>query len=218
MSLLPPRNDNVLYAKLLPGTTSSHCLQSKSFILPVMKKKPSNLSEEERELFRDAMRDVRPLPAGDKIQLRRKKPSPRARQRELDEQQVLSDMLSDPIDLSDVETGEELLFCRDGVQPTMIKKLRRGQFAVEAELDLHRMTSEEARLATATFLQAARQSGKRCIRIIHGKGHGSPNKLPVLKTKVNHWLKQRDEVLAFCSTRPVDGGTGAVYVLLRAVR
>ena len=183
-----------------------------------MKKKPPSLSEEERDLFRDAMRDVRPLEVEEKVQEEKAKPSPRARQRELDEQQVFEDMLSDPIDLSDVEVGEELLFSRSGVQPAMMKKLRRGQFAVEAELDLHRMTSDEARLATSTFLKMAHKSGKRCIRIIHGKGLGSPNKLPVLKTKVNHWLKQRDEVLAFCSAPPNDGGTGAVYILLRALR
>ena len=162
------------------------------------------------------MRDVHPLESDDKATIEKQKPAPRARQRELDDEQVLEDMLSDPIDLADVETGEELLFSRSGVQPAMMKKLRRGQFAIEAELDLHRMTSDEARLATSTFLQLARQGGKRCIRIIHGKGLGSPNKLPVLKTKLNHWLKQRDEILAFCSARPVDGGTGAVYVLLRA--
>lgn len=183
-----------------------------------MKKKPPSVSADEKELFRDAMRDVRPLEVEEKVQEERPRPAPRARQRELDEQQVLEDMLSDPIDLTDVETGEELLFSRNGVQPAMIKKLRRGQFAIEAELDLHRMTSDEARLATSTFLKMAYQSGKRCIRIIHGKGLGSPNKLPVLKTKVNHWLKQRDEVLAFCSAPPADGGTGAVYVLLRARR
>lgn len=164
------------------------------------------------------MLDVRPLDLEVKIEEEKKKPSPRARQRELDEQQVLEDMLSDPIDLADVETGEELLFSRNGVQPAMMKKLRRGQFAIEAELDLHRMTSDEARIATATFLQLAKDAGKRCIRIVHGKGLGSPDKIPVLKTKLNHWLKQRNDVLAFCSARPVDGGTGAVYVLLRTAR
>lgn len=181
-----------------------------------MKKKRPQLSEAEQELFRDAMRGVRPLEVEEKVQVEKPKPSPRARQRERDERQVFEDMLSDPIDLADVETGEELLFFRSGVQPAMMKKLRRGQFSVEAALDLHRMTSDEARVATATFLQMAYQHGKRCIRIVHGKGLGSPNKLPVLKTKLNHWLKQRDEVLAFCSTPPADGGTGAVYVLIRA--
>jgi len=183
-----------------------------------MKKKRPQISEEEQNLFRDAMRDVRPMEDDGKVSIEKKKPSPRARQHELDEQQVFEDMLSDPIDLSEIETGDALLFSRSGVQPAMIKKLRRGQYAVEAELDLHRMTSDEARQATSAFLQIARQHGKRCIRIIHGKGLGSANKLPVLKIKVNHWLKQRDEVLAFCSALPVNGGTGAVYVLLRSNR
>ncbi|MFO7602459.1 MAG: Smr/MutS family protein [Gammaproteobacteria bacterium] len=194
----------------------------KCFILKAMKKKPPArapaLSPQDRDLFREAVGDVRPLDDDGKIRLDKPRPPPRARQRERDEQQVLLDMLSDPIDLAEVETGEELLFSRNGVQPAMMKKLRRGLFAIEAELDLHRMTSDEARQATAVFLQLALQAGKRCVRIIHGKGHGSTNKLPVLKTKVNHWLRQRDEVLAFCSARPADGGTGAIYVLLRAQR
>ena len=181
-----------------------------------MKKKTPGISDEERDLFRDAMGDVRPLPDDGKVQIEKGKPSPRVRQTPPAGQDAPLDHLSDPIDLAEVSINEELLFFRSGVQPAMIKKLRRGQYMIEAELDLHRMTAEEARLATATFLQAAFQSGKRCIRIIHGKGLGSANQLPVLKTKVNYWLRQLDEVLAFCSARPADGGS--VYVLLRNPR
>jgi len=115
------------------------------------------------------------------------------------------------------ETGEELLHVRPGLQQTVIRKLRRGQYAIEAELDLHGATVTQAREAVDEFLGAARERGKRCVRIIHGKGHSSVGKMPVLKGKVNSWLRQKDEVLAFCSARPNDGGTGAVYVLLKRI-
>jgi DNA-nicking Smr family endonuclease len=114
-----------------------------------------------------------------------------------------------------METGEELFYCRSGLQHNVLRKLRRGHYAVEAELDLHGLRVAEARQALGTFLQNALERGIKTVRIIHGKGNGSLNKQPVLKGKVNHWLRQRAEVLAFCSARPVDGGTGAIYVLLR---
>lgn len=170
---------------------------------------------DDNDLFKQAMGDVRPLKHEERISHEKAKPSPRPRQQELDEKLVLQEMMSDPYDLSEVETGEELLFCREGVQHKTFRKLRRAEFALEAELDLHGKTVDEARLAIATFLPNCQQQGLRCIRVIHGKGHGSLNKQPVLKTHVNHWLRQRDEVLAFCSARPADGGTGAIYVLLK---
>ena len=176
------------------------------------KKRPPDDNDD--QLFRRLMDEVRPL-AQDKISPYRQKPAARPVKRLADEQQVIKDMMSDPLAHDELETGEELLFSRPGIQPNVMRKLRRGQFSLEAELDLHRMTSDEARQAIACFLPQMLQSGKRCVRIIHGKGLGSFNKLPVLKNKVNHWLRQRDEVLAFCSAQPVDGGTGAIYVLLR---
>lgn len=181
---------------------------------------PSDSQGDETDLFRAEIGEVREL-SQDKIDPWRETRSPRPVQRELDDQQVMQDMLSEPaeidLDPADLETGEELLFSRPGIQNNLMRKLRRGQYSLEAELDLHRMTSEQAREALLNFLKGCRQSGKRCVRIIHGKGHGSKNKLPVLKNKLNHWLRQLDEVLAFCSARPVDGGTGAVYVLLKRI-
>ena len=167
------------------------------------------------DLFRQAMGDVRPLKDDKRVSHEKTKPSPRPLQQELDEQQVLQDMMSDPVDMADVETGEELLFCRHGLQQKTFRKLRRGEFTIEAELDLHGKTVDEARIAIATFLPECQRQGLRCVRIIHGKGHGSFNKQPVLKTHVNHWLRQRDEILAFSSARPVDGGTGALYFMLK---
>jgi len=165
-------------------------------------------------LFRRAVGDVKHLPQ-DRAALDKPKPPPVPVQRQLDEQQVTKELLSGQFDGSELETGEELLYLRPGVQRTVFRKLRRGQFTVEAELDLHGMNVDKASGRLAEFLTESQSRDRRCVRIVHGKGHRSRNKQPVLKNKLNNWLRQRDEVLAFCSTRPVDGGTGAVYVLLK---
>ena len=174
-------------------------------------------SDEEKALFRSAVADAQPLPQK-RVLLRQQPPPPHPKQREEDEARVLDDMLSEYIDPSELETGEELFYCRPGLQHNVLRKLRRGHYAVEGELDLHGMRVAEARQALSTFLHNALTLQLKTVRIIHGKGNGSRNKQPVLKGKVNNWLRQRIEVLAFCSARPVDGGTGAVYVLLRLAR
>lgn len=173
--------------------------------------------QDDKSLFEEMMSEVRPL-SQDKIGPYRKKVPARPVKRQEDDEQVIKDMMSDPMSLDELETGEELLFSRPGIQTNVVRKLRRGQYSIEAELDLHRMTSDQARQAVAQFLPEMLKYDKRCVRIVHGKGHGSHNKIPILKNKVNHWLRQRDEVLAFCSARPVDGGTGAIYVLLRKLK
>lgn len=172
------------------------------------------LTEEERALFRAETADVRPLKQNRASDFR-PLPPPIPRQRLEDDRRVVEDMLSDAWDPAELETGEELWFSRPGLQHTVLRKLRRGQYSVGAEMDLHGLTVPEARTTLAQFLLDSRQRGVRCVRIIHGKGLGSHRQQPVLKVKVNHWLPQRDDVLAFCSARPVDGGTGAVYVLLK---
>lgn len=176
---------------------------------------PDDADKEDSSLFRHAMRDVRPHQHDRHEPETSQRPRPVPRQTLRDEQQVLDDMFSDAWKAEDVETGEELLFSRTGIQRNVIKQLRRGHYRIDAELDLHGMTVDEARLALTDFLKYCLGSGARCVRIVHGKGHGSINRLPVLKNKVNSWLQQRDEVLAFSSARPDDGGTGAVYVLLK---
>jgi len=169
--------------------------------------------DDEHGLFRKAVADARPIEQNRRPpQTRRRKPVPQQRQR--DEREVVASLLSDEFS-PDVETGEELLFARTGIQQRLLRKFRRGQFAIEAELDLHGCTANEARELVGGFLRQMCAGGKRCVRIIHGKGLSSEGKLPVLKVKVNHWLRQKSEVLAFCSARPQDGGTGAVYVLLK---
>jgi DNA-nicking Smr family endonuclease len=172
-----------------------------------------NGNDKEREGFRDAVGSVRRVKQ-DRVAPYRKRRKPIPEQRLRDEREVIGSLLSDDYEPSEVETGEELLFARPGLQHSVLRKLRRGQFVVEAELDLHGDTVPVARERIARFLKTARAQGLRCVRIIHGKGKSSEGKLPVLKGKVNAWLRQKDEVLAFCSARPTDGGTGAAYVLL----
>jgi len=168
-------------------------------------------------LFRRAVADVVPLPPGNRADISRPRPRPLARQRLRDEQQVLIDALADPWDWdAATATGEELLFARPGVPAAAMRKLRRGGWVIRGELDLHGHTGDEARIALATFLNRCIKEERRCVRIIHGKGLGSKNRLPVLKHKLRHWLMQREDVLAFCQARAIDGGAGAVIVLLKS--
>lgn len=172
------------------------------------------LDPQDRILFRQTVGPVKPLHC-DRIDPILLHPAPIPRFTEADERQVLADMISDYFEPADMETGEELYYRRDGVQQAVLRKLRRGQFQVGAVLDLHGMIVATAKEALALFLRCALRDGLSCVRIIHGKGNGSRHRGPVLKQKINHWLRQRDDVLAFCSARPVDGGAGAVYVLLK---
>jgi len=170
---------------------------------------------DDNALFREAMRDVHIL-RHDLATVRPPKPSPRPRQLEADERRVVDELLAGDLDPGELETGDELAFVRPGVQRRVLRKLRRGQYPVQAELDLHGMTLPVARAALREFINACRTRELRCVRVIHGKGLRSRNRGPVLKGLVDRWLRQLDEVLVFASARPVDGGTGAVYVLLKA--
>ena len=168
-------------------------------------------------LFRRAVADVIPLPPSNRAQLSQRRPKPVARQRLADEAQVLVDALADPWDWdAAVATGEELFFARPGISTAAMRKLRRGGWVIQGELDLHGLGGDAARVALAAFLNRCMLEDRRCVRVIHGKGHGSKNRLPVLKNKVRHWLMQREEVLAFCQARTVDGGAGAAVVLLKS--
>jgi DNA-nicking Smr family endonuclease len=159
------------------------------------------------------------LPEPARVVHPRSAPKPIALQRQRDERAALADSLSDHITWDvGTETGEELVYLRNGLSHQTIKKLRRGHWVIQDELDLHGLTSVEARALLVQFLNECLRNGSRCVRIIHGKGLRSRNREPVLKTKVANWLIQRDEVLAFCQARQVDGGGGAVIVLLKSVR
>lgn len=169
---------------------------------------------EDIQLFRDSVGSVKPVQY-DRVVPPRRPVSARPKFREFDEAQVLRDLLSDHYEPAEMETGEELLFIRAGLQQRTLKKLRRGLFVLGGELDLHGMTVPAARQAVAGFLHECKRRRVQCARIVHGKGRGSRHRAPVLKRKVGGWLRQRDEVLAYCSARACDGGTGAIYVLLK---
>ncbi|MBA1148157.1 Smr/MutS family protein [Ectothiorhodospiraceae bacterium WFHF3C12] len=167
------------------------------------------------ELFREAMQDVKPLrPKGEVLPPEAPKPAPLPRQRWADEASVMEELLQQNPELADTETGEDLSYLAPGMQRRVLRQLRRGHFAVGGELDLHGMTVPVAKTALAEFLNECHLRRVRCARVVHGKGRRSANRGPVLKGKVDLWLRQREDVLAFCSTPPTDGGTGAVYVLL----
>jgi DNA-nicking Smr family endonuclease len=167
------------------------------------------------ELFRRAMRDVRPLKLAQRVESPSRRPRARARFARAERAAVLTESMLAPGPLIDAQPGDELLYRRPGVPEMVLRKLRRGSFRVESELDLHGLTGNEAAVALAQFLQDARSAGCKCVRIIHGKGLRSGDRGPVLKNTVNTLLRRADAVLAFASARPVAGGTGATLVLLR---
>lgn len=177
------------------------------------------LAARENRLFHTEMAGATPLSPSDRVVLRRAAPPALPIQRMRDEQAVLEESLSDEIDIERyLETDEALSWRRSGIGPDVVRRLRRGEWVVRMQLDLHGMRVDQAREALTTFLAQAVREEIRCVRIIHGKGLGSAGKEPVLKHKVPRWLVQRGEVLAFCEARPNDGGGGAMLVLLRIAR
>jgi len=177
----------------------------------------ATMSDDDLRAFREAMSDVRPLPAREPAAAA---PRPRAVARfaRADQREVLRESLLPPTDPAVLDTGDELSFRRPGVREDVLRRLRRGQFAVAAEIDLHGLGRHAAHEALREFIRDAADRGLGCVRVIHGKGRGSGPRGPVLKHVVNHWLQRMNDVIAFASARPVDGGTGAAYVLLAPAR
>ena len=170
------------------------------------------------ELFVRAAGAVRALPDKRHAALPKRLPEPVPRQHLLDERAALRETISDEFDVSTLlDVDEQLSFRRPGIGTDVTRKLRQGNWSIQRQLDLHGLRSDDARQALGTFIRDACQIGVRCVRVIHGKGLGSPGKAPVLKTKVHSWLVQKDEVLAFVQARPADGGAGALVVLLKPV-
>ena len=171
--------------------------------------------QQEQEVFARSVGPVTPLRSAPRAELHTPKPGPVPRQRELDEQQVLRESLSDGVDAESLlDTDDSLSYRRNEVGPDVLRRLRRGVWVMQAQVDLHGLRRDEAREALVLFLAEATKQGWRCVRVVHGKGHGSPGRLPVLKAKVRHWLMQRQDVLAFIQARGPDGGAGALIVLL----
>src|SRR6266853_2448035 len=165
--------------------------------------------------FLEAGRDVTPLAKPGRLPAA-KPAQPEALQRERDDRAALDESLAEEIGIESLlGTDGSLSFCLVGISVETLRKLRRGFWVVQAELDLHGHRVEEARYALGEFLRNAMHRGRRCVRIVHGKGLGSRDGVPVLKGKVRTWLLRRDEVIAFCQARPTEGGAGAVIVLLK---
>ena len=181
------------------------------------KARTSSIKPADRELFRQAVADARPLRQPDKVPREVEAPPPYPVQSHLDEHAALAESLASAWSAQDwLDSGDEPNFLRAGIPRQALRKLRSGAWVIQDQLDLHGLDRHEAREALAAFLAACRKRGLRCVRVIHGKGLGSINREPVLKVKVKHWLAQREEVLAYCQARPVDGGSGALLVLLAA--
>lgn len=169
--------------------------------------------------FRRAMSGVAPLPEANRVVLGKATPPPRPTQSLADHQAVLHESLYAPISLQDrLEGGDEPCYLRPGLAITVLRDLRRGRWVIQDEIDLHGLNREQARHLVAGFLLTGLHQGKRCVRIVHGKGHGSPHKQSILRQLVRGWLAQRQEVLAYCQAKPQDGGEGALLVLLRAAK
>ena len=185
----------------------------------MVKKRSTHSAADDGDLFEKLFSNVIRLPDHGRVTHARPRVQPIPVQRIRDERAALADSLSNHISWDiGIETGEELVYLRNGLSQQTVKKLRRGHWVIQDELDLHGLTTVEARALLIEFLNACKRGDVRCVRIIHGKGLRSKNREPVLKHKVAHWLMQRDEVLAFCQARQVDGGGGAVVVLLKGVR
>lgn len=176
-------------------------------------------ADPDQRAFHVAMAGVKPISSPNRVHLGGPLPPPRAQQSITDERAALHESLHGQIGLQDrLEGGDEANHLRHGLAVSVLRDLRRGRWVVQAELDLHGLNRDEARHQLATFLAECLHHGQRCVRVIHGKGHGSPQKLSILRQLVRGWLAQRQEILAYCQARPHDGGEGALIVLLRAAK
>ncbi|MGZ8194883.1 MAG: Smr/MutS family protein [Methylosarcina sp.] len=171
------------------------------------------LSADDIELFRHSIGKVRVV-NNDKVLLRKQekpKPLPKPRTFNVEEDLIGTDMN----DIENLTAEDTLAFTAPGLQKNVLKKLRKGQFGMNAEIDLHGLSSQEAKRQLLNFLHYAVMEGFRCVHIVHGKGYRSPANYPILKNNLNIWLRQHKNVLAFCSAPARHGGAGAVYVLLQ---
>jgi DNA-nicking Smr family endonuclease len=171
--------------------------------------------EQLRQAFALAVGPVQRLAEPGRVHGHRPRPEPHPRQREADERAALLEALSDEVDVESLLlTDDGLSFRRPGLSPDVVTRLRRGQWSIQAQIDLHGLRRDEARDQLAAFVRDALQRGQRCVRVIHGKGLGSPGRVPVLKAKVQRWLAQCQEVIAFAQASGPQGGAGALVVLL----
>lgn len=173
--------------------------------------------EVEANLFARAVGVVQRIPQKAQASIQPPAPAPVAVQRQKDEEAVLRDALSDGLDVNTLlDTDDALSFRRPGIGIDVTQKLRKGGWSIQREIDLHGLRSDEARVALAEFIRIAHKQGLRCLRVVHGKGLGSPGKTSVLKPKVHSWLIQKNQVMAFVQAKATEGGAGALVVLLKS--
>ncbi len=178
-----------------------------------MRKKTKHSNSDDTALFRDAIGEVRPVRGGRRVS-DAPRPEPHAKFSRADDRAVLEESLRNGPDLVEIETGDELVFHRPHIGRRVLRQLRRGKYSIQDEIDLHGLSGFEAEAALRDFIRQSYAQGLRCVRVVHGKGLGSGPRGPVLKAGVNRWLTRWNEVAAFCSAQPRDGGTGAIYVLI----
>lgn len=176
-------------------------------------------SADDQAVFRAAIAGTVPLPPLNRSSFEPPKPSPRPRQRERDEAAVLAELTHGPLAIDDwLDLGGADSFLRDGVPRNVLRDLRRGRWSIQDHLDLHGLNRHEAYQSVALFVSGALSRGKRCLRIVHGRGRGSPDREAILRGLVKRWLSRHQAVLAFCHPPSSDGGDGALWVMLRAAK
>ncbi len=167
-------------------------------------------------LFQAAIGKVKPMEPPQRAKLTPEPPKPIPKQQMLDDAAALQEALSDEVDVTTLlDTDDNLSFRRPGVGTDVTQKLRKGKWSIQKQIDLHGYRSDEAREALGAFIRESHRNGIRCVRVVHGKGLGSPGKAPVLKEKVHKWLVQKAEIVAFVQAQPAQGGAGALVVLLQ---
>ncbi len=180
------------------------------------KRGPKPAASSERDEFLAAVGEVHRLPPPNQVLPRPAPPLAEPRQSRADERAALAESLGDAALDASAEFEPEQSYLRPGLRSDVLRKLRRRFWTIQAELDLHGHNRSEAHEALRAFVATSHQAGLRCVRVIHGKGHSSPGREPVLKGQVRRWLQRTDLVLAYCEPAAVDGGSGAVLVLLKA--
>jgi len=173
------------------------------------------VTDEDKEAFRNAMSGIKPLAKDNRVPASKQRAKLRANFHRADEEAVMAEILDDDFDTPEHDNGGALRFQRQHVGRRTMRKLARGGYSVQAEIDLHGMTLAEAMPRLRDFIEYSASQDRLCVRVVHGKGLGSGERGPVLKGAVNAWLRRWNNVLAFVSARQVDGGMGAVYVLLQ---
>ena len=217
MSSKPVKVNSLAELKLVKREIEAQARQRAQQVAELARTKQQETSE--KNLFIRAAGVVQTLPDKRRVLLKKERPAPKVRQYQQDEKAVLIEAISDEFDVGTLLDVDDLLsFRRPGIGPDVTRKLRRGDWSIQRQLDLHGLRRDEAREQLSFFIREAHKHGIRCVRVVHGKGLGSPGKAPVLKSRVLSWLVQKQEVLAFVQAKPADGGAGALVVLLMASR